>query len=139
MDKGYYRKQTDQTETKLKKVAIHNKNGQGLLRVTERKRTTKTASQSTIKMDKGYYCLANIYIFYLSHVAIHNKNGQGLLQIDSRLIDLVFPMSQSTIKMDKGYYLETSFLRCKRYKSQSTIKMDKGYYKQQCLQRQNAY
>ncbi len=90
-------------------------------------------------MDKGYYCLANIYIFYLSHVAIHNKNGQGLLQIDSRLIDLVFPMSQSTIKMDKGYYLETSFLRCKRYKSQSTIKMDKGYYKQQCLQRQNAY
>ena len=38
-------------------------------------------SQSTIKMEKGYYifavrCLSEDYI-----VAIHNKNGKGLLLI----------------------------------------------------------
>ncbi len=37
-------------------VAIHNKNGQGLLPVFNRWGDTKSmASQSTIKMDKGYY------------------------------------------------------------------------------------
>ena len=37
-------------------VAIHNKNGQGLLQVVqEHYRALVKLSQSTIKMDKGYY------------------------------------------------------------------------------------
>ncbi len=37
-------------------VAIHNKNGQGLLRGKHVSLTVEPAtSQSTIKMDKGYY------------------------------------------------------------------------------------
>ena len=37
-------------------------------------------SQSTIKMDKGYYC-NGAYALDIDRdtVAIHNKNGQGLL------------------------------------------------------------
>ena len=37
-------------------------------------------SQSTIKMDKGYYGITPLYLDVVIHVAIHNKNGQGLLQ-----------------------------------------------------------
>ena len=85
-------------------------------------------SQSTIKMEKGYYILSNIYLipsflsqstikmekgyyyfFFMANetvitVAIHNKNGKGLLQGKTSLT--VFPLhgSQSTIKMEKGYY-----------------------------------
>ena len=36
-------------------------------------------SQSTIKMDKGYYLLFLIATINSDVVAIHNKNGQGLL------------------------------------------------------------
>ncbi len=36
-------------------------------------------SQSTIKMDKGYYCHAIVSSGFRGDVAIHNKNGQGLL------------------------------------------------------------
>ena len=37
-------------------------------------------SQSTIKMDKGYYTTVNNESTYsVITVAIHNKNGQGLL------------------------------------------------------------
>ena len=40
-------------------------------------------SQSTIKMDKGYYLISVFnFTIVLSAVAIHNKNGQGLLQVD---------------------------------------------------------
>ena len=39
----------------------------------------KVSSQSTIKMDKGYYTTNDLYYDELSKVAIHNKNGQGLL------------------------------------------------------------
>ncbi len=56
MDKGYYKMLTT-TEVKDFIVAIHNKNGQGLLR--EYLETIRSQeylmSQSTIKMDKGYY------------------------------------------------------------------------------------
>ena len=38
-------------------------------------------SQSTIKMDKGYYGEKCLYGYPIQDiVAIHNKNGQGLLQ-----------------------------------------------------------
>ena len=39
----------------------------------------KLKSQSTIKMDKGYYRRASSLGLGNSGVAIHNKNGQGLL------------------------------------------------------------
>ena len=62
-------------------VAIHNKNGQGLLHKTIASATEEVAeSQSTIKMDKGYYKNCSITHTVASNkVAIHNKNGQGLL------------------------------------------------------------
>ena len=60
-------------------------------------------SQSTIKMDKGYYLVVN-------------KVMMNILS------------SQSTIKMDKGYYLHTKHWGWLMVESQSTIKMDKGYY-----------
>ena len=39
-------------------------------------------SQSTIKMDKGYYIDYDEDTVKDIIVAIHNKNGQGLLQLD---------------------------------------------------------
>ncbi len=42
-------------------------------------------SQSTIKMDKGYYIKTNYNMPQIKgKVAIHNKNGKGLLQPYSR-------------------------------------------------------
>jgi hypothetical protein len=60
MDKGYY----DHTllfQVSDKEVAIHNKNGQGLLQHIEDNeiKTNIILSQSTIKMDKGYYRVKN--------------------------------------------------------------------------------
>ena len=56
MDKGYY--------------IISNRTGD----------TRHNQSQSTIKMDKGYYCIYKwSYTIINDTVAIHNKNGQGLL------------------------------------------------------------
>ena len=61
-------------------VAIHNKNGQGLLLELNRKLSAQTRqSQSTIKMDKGYYYDEVVVDNSTAAVAIHNKNGQGLL------------------------------------------------------------
>ena len=64
-------------------VAIHNKNGKGLL-------------QKQNKLRKN-----------IVSVAIHNKNGKGLLHY------CLYPKqqnwnirSQSTIKMEKGYYFQ---------------------------------
>ena len=61
-------------------------------------------SQSTIKMEKGYYMECNI---------------EELKKIS---------LSQSTIKMEKGYYRWVHNLSNTNIKSQSTIKMEKGYY-----------
>ena len=61
-------------------------------------------SQSTIKMEKGYYCKPLPFVLILIQVAIHNKNGKGLLLIVGSFIIMFSPMSQSTIKMEKGYY-----------------------------------
>ena len=62
-------------------------------------------SQSTIKMEKGYY----------------------LNSFPDKLQTLM--ESQSTIKMEKGYYRLREIRLTKELKlSQSTIKMEKGYY-----------
>ncbi len=63
-----------------------------------------TLSQSTIKMDKGYYKSKTALIVPKFGVAIHNKNGQGLLPTIPERKQQSFSLSQSTIKMDKGYY-----------------------------------
>ena len=66
-----------------KVVAIHNKNGKGLLHAND---FACTGADPT--------------------VAIHNKNGKGLLQTAARLVNSCV-WSQSTIKMEKGYYRQT--------------------------------
>ena len=55
MDKGYYQK-------RVFNGSVRNE-----------------TSQSTIKMDKGYYGDVAKTNTYIGVVAIHNKNGQGLL------------------------------------------------------------
>ena len=92
----------------LIRVAIHNKNGKGLLheRMNQLQKLEPT-------------------------VAIHNKNGKGLLRFTRiRSKKIVIP-SQSTIKMEKGYYIKDlpDSEPCYLITSQSTIKMEKGYYK----------
>ena len=42
---------------------------------------TEEESQSTIKMEKGYYGTNLKGAILSSTVAIHNKNGKGLLQV----------------------------------------------------------
>ena len=55
MEKGYYPTLTPKSFWVLK-VAIHNKNGKGLLPYSAKTEAQKAqASQSTIKMEKGYY------------------------------------------------------------------------------------
>ena len=62
-------------------VAIHNKNGKGLLPVElAPARVIISKSQSTIKMEKGYYRTVSV---------------EDLEEMKA---------SQSTIKMEKGYY-----------------------------------
>ncbi len=86
-------------------VAIHNKNGQGLLpKEVAHSTLLRQSSQSTIKMDKGYYLIGRY----------------------SATIHLI--SSQSTIKMDKGYYEYKIPPNISQWASQSTIKIDKGYY-----------
>ena len=61
-------------------VAIHNKNGKGLLQKNvEYVPFMGWLSQSTIKMEKGYYVKALQAAAKTLAVAIHNKNGKGLL------------------------------------------------------------
>ncbi len=107
MEKGYYDKLSPQTSCISIKVAIHNKNGKGLLP----------------EMGISVGSLGVI-------VAIHNKNGKGLLQRIRYAIFLSQKQSQSTIKMEKGYYGDYHFGNIAKsdLRSQSTIKMEKGYY-----------
>ncbi len=79
MDKGYYETSSAMVLGHIA-VAIHNKNGQGLLlKIMKSKRGGAIVSQSTIKMDKGYYQSISLSPLQNQLVAIHNKNGQGLL------------------------------------------------------------
>ena len=86
-------------------VAIHNKNGKGLLQCDRFVPVIiAKQSQSTIKMEKGYYSKIKF---------------KGLL----------IALSQSTIKMEKGYYWFVCLSHdLVLFLSQSTIKMEKGYY-----------
>ena len=78
MEKGYYGS-FDQRRSQQIKVAIHNKNGKGLL------------------LNKVFLeCRPFL-------VAIHNKNGKGLLPTTVQN-EVQNEVSQSTIKMEKGYY-----------------------------------
>ena len=103
MEKGYYHN-TENVARKPTNVAIHNKNGKGLLL-----RFKESTNRCRI-------------------VAIHNKNGKGLLQkaCPDKLKKAI--KSQSTIKMEKGYYVKTVLVVLPILTSQSTIKMEKGYY-----------
>ena len=86
-------------------------------------------SQSTIKMEKGYYRNDIESQAATIKVAIHNKNGKGLLQSGKHRAKSPMPQSQSTIKMEKGYYpVSTTVAAALPLRSQSTIKMEKGYY-----------
>ncbi len=86
MDKGYYAVARIVRPGAIL-VAIHNKNGQGLLQ------------HPHIKLN-------NISAI----VAIHNKNGQGLLRGVENWNLWQESQSQSTIKMDKGYYMNKELL-----------------------------
>ena len=79
MEKGYYRF-TTKIKTAMTEVAIHNKNGKGLLQKPKtHQQPAAVGSQSTIKMEKGYYVTTGQLWVYKKIVAIHNKNGKGLL------------------------------------------------------------
>ena len=103
MEKGYYTT-TNTTLVDIIQVAIHNKNGKGLLHPTFIRTLITDESQSTIKMEKGYYRTG--------------FDGGTKMSITS----------QSTIKMEKGYYFGEFCLAEGGKLSQSTIKMEKGYY-----------
>ena len=81
MDKGYYSDFFIVDKKSRNIVAIHNKNGQGLLqKILLQNLFFLQTSQSTIKMDKGYYEDTVAVASKTKVVAIHNKNGQGLLR-----------------------------------------------------------
>ena len=85
-------------------------------------------SQSTIKMEKGYYHYLICIAFEGDCVAIHNKNGKGLL------LNAIEPLVNSLAvaihnKNGKGLLREYLLVQITvAYVSQSTIKMEKGYY-----------
>ena len=81
MEKGYYWNTDEFNAVYGKTVAIHNKNGKGLLH-------KYAILQKQLKKI----------------VAIHNKNGKGLLQKREHKAEKASKESQSTIKMEKGYY-----------------------------------
>ena len=72
MDKGYYVYNMDMCPSD-NTVAIHNKNGQGLLLKSRLViQPSIIGSQSTIKMDKGYY--KSNWLRKNTH--IHGRNPQ---------------------------------------------------------------
>ena len=81
MDKGYYSPQLQNSITGVT-VAIHNKNGQGLL-LESRYTIIRFFINVAIHNKNGQGLLPNSTNFLNGHnkVAIHNKNGQGLLLI----------------------------------------------------------
>ena len=79
MEKGYYLERRCNWCSR-NAVAIHNKNGKGLLLERATLGYVSPRSQSTIKMEKGYYSNWSIDISEADIVAIHNKNGKGLLR-----------------------------------------------------------
>ncbi len=80
MEKGYYVIDFTDITLSVNIVAIHNKNGKGLLLAVKHPTGWVITSQSTIKMEKGYY-------LFILRIAWPSETK-----------------SQSTIKMEKGYY-----------------------------------
>ncbi len=79
MDKGYYTR-TEKSSVLTTAVAIHNKNGQGLLHSmcgAVANRTNGVAIHN--KNGQGLLREDATVTFRGYYVAIHNKNGQGLL------------------------------------------------------------
>ena len=115
MEKGYY-KLIYQPAGQVLVVAIHNKNGKGLLQgPKELSAALPWRSQSTIKMEKGYYQISQSAIVRAQGVAIHNKNGKGLLLLKPTCFSAGALKSQSTIKMEKGYYITTTAVERAQY------------------------
>ncbi len=104
MEKGYY-VPLHLARRSIRLVAIHNKNGKGLLRIENLNEVGLRYVAIHNKNGKGLllYCLCFVRLWLA--VAIHNKNGKGLLLAFVSLFVLPLRMvSQSTIKMEKGYY-----------------------------------
>ncbi len=86
-------------------VAIHNKNGQGLLHLSlDIVVNWKDEVAIHNKNGQGLLLDTPSLFFCFAIVAIHNKNGQGLLPQNHPNVKQFNEESQSTIKMDKGYY-----------------------------------
>ena len=134
MEKGYYQQQRRQQSRLLLLSQSTIKMEKGYYANSLFAPCTIISSQSTIKMEKGYYQLQVICRWQPNPVAIHNKNGKGLLQLPPQIIASPASQSQSTIKMEKGYYnnCDKSQLFI-LHSSQSTIKMEKGYYTKRCF------
>ena len=110
-------------------VAIHNKNGKGLLHFEFDANEFKFVVAIHNKNGKGLLPKIPNSSADVFCVAIHNKNGKGLLRKKGLLTNSPTIVSQSTIKMEKGYYEGYSQSMFKYHRtSQSTIKMEKGYY-----------
>ena len=87
------------------KVAIHNKNGKGLLlNIYVVKGTNEIAVAIHNKNGKGLLHQIRLQSQRYQKVAIHNKNGKGLLLKGKYPACCHHLRSQSTIKMEKGYY-----------------------------------
>ena len=80
MEKGYYSPAINQPNSPLASVAIHNKNGKGLLRMVLLH--TFAVLMVAIHNKNGKGLLRVIWKFNVGRfgVAIHNKNGKGLLR-----------------------------------------------------------
>ncbi len=82
MDKGYYLVLTFcASRSTWSQSTIKMDKGYYTLKIMKGLFLRMFMSQSTIKMDKGYYRIYRITTPFVLTVAIHNKNGQGLLQI----------------------------------------------------------
>ena len=107
MEKGYYRSRA-KGNPKRCSVAIHNKNGKGLLHILYIVHGIISNVAIHNKNGKGLLRILAVEANKLDAVAIHNKNGKGLLLQNLFLYKKLTLLSQSTIKMEKGYY---SFLK----------------------------
>ncbi len=104
MEKGYYL-WFKKSSVPILVVAIHNKNGKGLLHIYH---IYNTAASDLVaihnKNGKGLLHVMDWDSTNINIVAIHNKNGKGLLPEITVLQQYLMNQSQSTIKMEKGYY-----------------------------------
>ena len=79
MEKGYYPNRADMVHQLDKEVAIHNKNGKGLLLDKIFGEDLPDAVAIHNKNGKGLLLKGSSKTVRVVPVAIHNKNGKGLL------------------------------------------------------------